>query len=248
VLTLAIETATDHSSVVLVQNASGSAGVSPALDGDELSSWRETTHQDLCRRLAGEVGRVLAGGHKQFSDLDLVCVGLGPGSFTSLRVGLATAKGICLARDLPLVGVSSLAALAWQMRDWVTGLACPLLDAKRGEVYGGIFRAGADWVEQFHPEFVADAAGLAVRIGALDEPVTVFGQTDLIPLAEIETALAGRATVLRDRPLLPDAAALARLGEIKLREHGPDDLASLSPIYVRKSYAEEKGDLDLGLR
>jgi len=235
-LTLAIETATDHSRVVLTQ------------DGEELAWWREVTHQDLCRRLAGEVGRVLSGARREFRDLDLVCVGLGPGSFTSLRVGLATAKGICLAWNLPLVGVSSLAAMAWQRRAWITGLACPVLDARRGEVYGGAFRAGEGWVERVQGEFVANAAGLAERVGGLREPVTVFGQTDLIPLAEIEAALSGRAQVLSEQPILPDAAAVARLGEIRFRERGADDLASLRPLYVRKSYAEEKYDLDLGLR
>jgi len=235
-LTLAIETATDRSSVVLTQ------------DGDELAWWREVTHQDLCRRLAGEVGRVLSGAGKEFRDLDLVCVGLGPGSFTSLRVGLATAKGICLAWNLPLVGVSSLAAMAWQRRAWITGLSCPVLDARRGEVYGGVFRAGKAWVKRVQDEFVADVAGLSGRVSQLREPVTVFGQTDLIPLAEIAAALAGRAQVLSEQPILPDAAAIARLGEIRFGARGADDLASLRPIYVRKSYAEEKYDLDPGLR
>jgi len=236
VLTLAIETATDRSSVVVTR------------DGDELAGWREFTHQDLCRRLAGEVGRALAGARVAFDDLDLVCVGLGPGSFTSLRVGLATAKGICLARGLPLVGVSSLAAMAWQRRAWIEGLACPVLDARRGEVYAGVFRAGEDGVARVQEEFVADAAGLAERIRQFSEPVTLFGQTDLIPLAEIEAALAGGAPILRDQPILPDAAAVAHLGEVTFRPHRGDDLAALRPIYVRKSYAEEKGDLDLGLR
>jgi len=235
-LTLAIETATDTSSVVVTE------------EGEELAGWRQVTRQDLCRRLAGEVGRVLEAATRTFHDLDLVCVGLGPGSFTSLRVGLATAKGLCLARHLPLVGIPSLAAMAWQMRHLVTGLACPVLDARRGEVYAGLFRARDDRVERAQEEFVADAVGLADRLRATCEPVTVFGQTDLVPLATIEAALEGKATLLREPPVVPDAAAIAHLGKGRFREHGADDLSSLHPIYVRKSYAEEKFDLDLGLR
>ena len=113
VLTLALETATDRASVVLWE------------EGVELAAWRETTHQDLLRRLAGEAGRVMEEAGREFSCLDLLCVGLGPGSFTSLRVGLATAKGFSLAYGTPLVGVGSLAAMAWQLRGRVAGLACP---------------------------------------------------------------------------------------------------------------------------
>lgn len=235
-LTLAIETATDTASVVLAEQ------------GRELAGWREATRQDLCRRLAGEVGTVLSESGRVFADLDLLAIGLGPGSFTSLRVGLATAKGICLARDLPLIGVSSLAAMAWQMRGSIRGLACPVIDARRGEVYAGVFSAGDDGVERVQEEFVADPRGFAERVRALSQPVTVFGQAELLARAETAAALGSEVAFLRDPPVVPDAAAVAHLGEISFRGRGGDELSSLRPIYVRKSYAEEKSDLDLGLR
>jgi tRNA threonylcarbamoyladenosine biosynthesis protein TsaB len=235
-LLLAIETATDHSSVALLR------------DGEELAAWRESTHQDLVRRLAAEVGAVMGRGGRGFSDINLVTVGLGPGSFTSLRVGLATAKGICLAWDLPLVGVSSLAAMVWQARGALAGLICPVLDARRGEMYGGLYRAGDDGVTRLGDEFVTTAADLAEHLGPEGESVTVFGQLDLLPAAGIETALAGRGVVWSDQVVLPDAAAVGYLGARRFAETGADDLGFLHPIYVRKSYAEEKFDLDLGLR
>jgi tRNA threonylcarbamoyladenosine biosynthesis protein TsaB len=236
-LLLAIETATDHSSVVLLQ------------DGEELATWRESTHQDLVRRLAEEVGAVMRRGGRGFSDLNLVTVGLGPGSFTSLRVGLATAKGLCLAWDLPLVGVSSLAAMVWQTRGALAGVICPVLDARRGEMYGGLYRVTGEGVVRLGDDFVTTAADLAGHLGPAEgEPVTVFGQLDLLPAAEIETALAGRGRVWSDQVVLPDAAAVGYLGARRFAETGADDLGFLHPIYVRKSYAEEKFDLDLGLR
>ncbi len=235
-LTLGIETATDHSSLVL-------------REGDaELAAWREVTHQDLLQRLAGEVGRVLAQGRRRFEQLELVAVGLGPGSFTSLRVGLATAKGLCLAHGVPLVGVPSLAAMTWQVRARFPGVVCPLLDARRGEVYGGLFQVEGEAVTRVAEEFVATPASLGERVAALGAPVVVLGQMDLAPVEEIAAALPGTATLVRDEVIVPEAGAVAVLGERQFAHRGGDDAGDLHPIYVRKSYAEEKFDLDLGLR
>ena len=231
-LILAIETATDYSSVALYE------------DDTELSAWRECTHQDLLRKLASEVGKVFASAGKEFAELDLVTVGLGPGSFTSLRVGLATAKGVCLAHNLPLVGVPSLAALTWQARASLAGLACPVLDARRGEVYAGFFRLAEETVERIGEEFVADGPALAARLAATGESVTLLGQTDLAPVQEA----AKQSPVLPGETMGPDAAGIAYLGARLFAAHGGHDLDSLKPIYVRKSYAEEKFDLDLGLK
>jgi tRNA threonylcarbamoyladenosine biosynthesis protein TsaB len=235
-LTLALETATEHASAALVE------------DGRELAGWREVTHQDLLRRLAEEVRRVLATAGRQFSDLSLVAVGLGPGSFTSLRVGLATAKGICLARAVPLVGVPSLAAMVWPVRDRVSGLICPVLDARRGEVYAGLFRVAGEGVVRVQSEFVATAAVLAEKLRAGGGPVTLLGQAELPPVQEALQSLGRQAAVLGGAAVWPDAGAVAALGRQAFAARGEDDPDSLRPIYVRKSYAEESSNIDLGLR
>jgi tRNA threonylcarbamoyladenosine biosynthesis protein TsaB len=76
-----------------------------------------------------------------FGDLDAIAVGLGPGTFTGLRIGVATARALGKANDVPLRGVSSLAALASGMPD---GIRLPLIDAKRGEVYAALFDRDAE--------------------------------------------------------------------------------------------------------
>ena len=96
-------------------------------------------------------------------------------------------------------------------------------------------------------EFVTDPAGLAERLAAAG-PVTVFGQMDLLPGEEIARVVGERGEVVQDEVIVPDAAAVLALGERRFAEAGGDDLGALHPIYVRKSYAEEKLDLDLGLR
>jgi len=235
-LALALETATERASVVLAE------------DDRELSAWRAHTHEDLCQRLASELTTVLENAGRGFGDVDLVAVGLGPGSFTALRVGLATAKGIALARGARVVGVSSLAAMAWQMRDRVTGLVCPMLDAKRGEIYAALYCASADAVEQVEAEFAASPQHLAERVLSHGEPATLFGQVDRVATEDVEGALAGRGHLWREEVILPDALAVAQLGRRQQADRGGDDIASMRPIYVRMSYAEEQFDIDLELR
>jgi len=228
---LALETATTRASVVL------------AKDDGELAAWRDTTHQDLCRRLAGEVEAVLADADMSFADPSLVAVGLGPGSFTSLRVGLATAKAIAFSRQVPLVGVSSLAAMAWQVRDRISGLLCPVLDAKRGDLYAACYRLLPDGLAPVAAEFVANPRELVDKLTAIDEPITAFGQWGEVPVGDL-----GSVTIWSEEEVLPDALAVAQLARRHYAERGADDIGPLHPIYVRKSYAEEKFDLDLGLR
>lgn len=231
-LALGIETATAHSSVVLVR-------------GDrELAAWREVTHRDLCRRLADEVAGVLEAAACTFADLELIAVGLGPGSFTSLRVGLATAKAIAFARSVPLVGVSSLAALAWRARGKIAGLACPLLPAGRGEVYGAVYRVGPDDIEQVAPESVAGREDLGARLAAWGEPVALLGLVE----EELARGEGGQAVLRPGLVCAPDALAVAELGWRRYAASGGDEIAPLRPIYVRKSYAEERFEIDLGLR
>ena len=235
-LVLALETAVARTSVVLAD------------DDRELSAWRADTQRDLCSRLASEIAAVISRAGRTFDDLDLVAVGLGPGSFTALRVGLATAKALALARDRPLVGIPSLAAMAWHVRDRLPGLVCPMLDARREEIYAALYRPSHDRVIPVEPEFAAGPAGLAERLSSLEQPVTLFGQLDRLPAADIARALPARATLWRDETIVPDALAVAQLARRRFAAEGPDATASLRPIYVRLSYAEERFDIDLGLR
>lgn len=235
-LVLAVETGTERASAVLAE------------DGAELAAWREVTHQDLCRRLAPEVRAVLRGAARGFDDVELVGVGLGPGAFTALRVGLATTKAIAMAREIPLVGISSLGAMCWQVRGQVSGLVCPVLDARRGEVYAAIYRVTEDTVEQLAAEFAARPEELARRLRRAGGAATVFGELDRIPGEDIAQALGDAGTVWSQRTVLPDALAVAQLASRRYASSGADDPASLRPIYVRKSYAEERFDIDLGLR
>ena len=95
-------------------------------------------------RLMPAIDNVLKWGNITPDALDGCAVGIGPGSFTGIRIGVATAKSLCYAVDKPIVGVSTLEAIAYNLR-WTDGIVCPILDARRSEIYGCTFHGGVEW-------------------------------------------------------------------------------------------------------
>lgn len=150
--------------------------------------------------------------------IEAVAVGAGPGSFTGLRIGMATAKGIAFATRTQLWAVSSLAALAWDAQQ---PLVCAVLDARRAEVFAGIYREGVLVGEErvLAPKDVAAFAGEAVFAG---DAIDVY--PELAPLADRWLA-----------PRTPSGVAVARLALAGARV---DILTSGTPTYIRPSEAE----------
>jgi tRNA threonylcarbamoyladenosine biosynthesis protein TsaB len=178
------------------------------------------------------------------AQLSAIAIGVGPGSFTGLRVGMATAKGIAFAAALPLWGVSSLAALALQMADELplqrraTTILIPVIDARRGEVFVAAYRWVADdLVAAIVDEAVlAPDAVLAFVIGAKAATgltMTAIAGDGLVEHPQISEQLASMSVELA--PQTPCASAVARLAHTgaraDIRDHG-------TPVYIRPSEAE----------
>jgi tRNA threonylcarbamoyladenosine biosynthesis protein TsaB len=170
-------------------------------------------------------------------DLDAIAVGVGPGSFTGLRIGFATAKGLAFAAGRPLWAVSSLAALALSCDVTLPtpALLVPVLDARRGEVFAGFYRRVGALIVAAGPERVLPPAELAAAIASVrnpDEVAALAGDAfDAYPdlLAPIADAVrcASRAT--------PAASAIARLA---LAGDRADVVGHGAPVYIRPSEAE----------
>lgn len=164
-------------------------------------------------------------------DLEGIAVGLGPGSFTGLRVGLSAAKGLALALGIPIVGIPSYDALAAQVA--VEGVLAILGDAKRGLVYLGLYRDGVPLapLRVLEPQKVVEA--LEGEEGVLlGDAVGLYG--------ELLSRLGGFRVLEGD--FFPRASTVALMGERRLLQGKVDDLATLTPLYLRPSDAElEKG-------
>ena len=221
---LALETSTFTTSVAL-----GRGGrVLAARDA------RVSTHSETLLPLIDEMLRAAGLGPK---DIEGVACGAGPGSFTGLRIGLATAKGLCYALDRALVTVSSLAALALEAP--AEGELClALLDARKGEVYAGLYRRDGATPQPVVEEAAMPPGKLAewVAAAAGGTPVVVVGEGALA-YPDAARACGRLATDLR---ATPSAASVLRLAEPVFAEGRPDRsrVATAVPHYIRPSEAE----------
>ena len=156
-------------------------------------------------------------------DLDRIVVAQGPGSYTGLRIAVATAKTLAHTLKIELVGVSSLLAL---VPEQVEGLVIPVMDARRNNVYAGFYQSG----QSVRPEAHLPLAEVLEIAGVADQPVTFVGETAVFA-EQIEAALPGVSV----QPTLPDAAAIGRLG-LDLPAQSIHDFV---PNYLKRVEAEE---------
>lgn len=231
-LILGIDTATLTLSLALV--ARGSDGRDRVLEHREIPP--PAAHSAL---LPLEIEAMLGRAGHALGDLGAIVVGLGPGSFTGLRVGLSTARAIAFARQIPIVGASSLEAMAraaGEDRDLEPGtLLVPLLDARKGEVYGGFFRVAEQGISAEVPEFVMPPAQLAEQLGKAPR-ARLFGPGK-VAYPELQ-ALPGVAWRARDEPT-PEAAFLVAAAR-EIPPYSRSAAFALEPHYVRPSDVEWK--------
>ena len=187
-------------------------------------------------RLLPLIDRALQDAGITLGQIEGFAVAVGPGSFTGLRIGLSTAKGLAVVGGQPLVGVSTLETMAWTL-PFCAHQVCPILDARKGEIYCALFRHEGDRLIR-----LMDDAALApdILLRRIQQPTVFLGdglavyeglvQSQLKELAFFPP-LAGRG----GRP-----SAVAELGRRRLLRGDRDDLVQLAPQYLRPSDAEFK--------
>jgi tRNA threonylcarbamoyladenosine biosynthesis protein TsaB len=216
-LVLGIETATALGGVALVSRDGALAGETTLLG-----------RESHAERLLPALERLLAALGVALGDLAAVAVSIGPGSFTGLRTGIATAKGLALALGVPLYGVPTLEALAANAPPG-SGTVCALLAARRGEAFAALFAAGAGGPERACADGVValDALGAWLPDGCL-----LVGEP---PPPVAAAARAGERGLRLAAAHLnhPRAAAVALAGLTALAAGRPTEIASLAPRYIR---------------
>lgn len=140
--------------VLGIESSTAAGSVALCEDGSTIFTREHREPHAHAERLLELVKEALAEASWSLSSLDRVAVDVGPGSFTGLRVGIALAQGICLGSGVALVGVGSLRAMAHGAHD-VAGARCPVLDARRGELFVAVY--AADGFEQVAPAVLAAA-------------------------------------------------------------------------------------------
>jgi tRNA threonylcarbamoyladenosine biosynthesis protein TsaB len=163
----------------------------------------------------------------------------GPGSFTGLRIGLSTVKGLAYGSKIPVVGISTLLAHAARVTDY-EGLICAFLDARKNEVYAAVFRKSGEVINRVTEDSVASAANVIEVVRGLQRGA---------PCLFVGDGAAIHENWLRHLPGihlhdatndLTIAATVARLAEGRFRSNKVDELGALTPVYIRSSEAEFK--------
>jgi tRNA threonylcarbamoyladenosine biosynthesis protein TsaB len=236
---LGIDTATAAASVALIEDGrlvaeeiQSRTGIS---SNGEMAQ-RRGNHAEIVLPL---IQSLLAKTRTTAEDLSGIAISIGPGSFTGLRIGLATAKGIAYECGLPLVGVSTLQAHAARVTGF-DGIICSLLDARKSEVYFALFRRiGADFERLTEDAMTSiDSALDQVRNWASSSSLCFVGD-GARAYENILTRHFGAFTKVDDG-CSSVAAQVAGLAEGRFGAKQTDDLAMLLPVYLRPSEAENK--------
>lgn len=221
-LILCIETGTDICSVGI------------ARDGELISLRESDEGRDHARQVGVFVDELLDEMGLQPEDLDAVAVGKGPGSYTGLRIGVSFAKGLCYGIQKPLIAIGSLNALTEVAREdyeagildvegWDDAVLCPMVDARRMEVYTQRFDAEGKALSEVSAEIIDGESFAAERVS--ERPFVIFGNG----AKKCEEVLSGAQWVA----VAPSARGLVRLAEEAFEAGQFEDIAYFEPFYLK---------------
>jgi tRNA threonylcarbamoyladenosine biosynthesis protein TsaB len=227
VIILALDTTTRAGSVAVVR----SEQVLALLPGDE-----SRTHGE---RLPSEIAAALDRAGVSREQIDVLAVAAGPGGFTGLRIGLAAVQGLAMTLGKPVVGVSTLHALAAQVNDRDVAAIAPWMDAQRGDVFATLIDART--ATEIEPAVAENPSPLLARWRSRwsGRRLVFIGDAVMRDAAEIAAAGGGHWRIQHPEPLAPQIALLGK----RLAEQGrAGPPHALTPVYVRRPDAEIERD------
>ena len=216
------------------ESSAKAASVALCRDGHLVSQYSQCSGLTHSRTLLPMAEDMLKNAELTLRDVDLIAVAHGPGSFTGIRIGVSTVKGLAWAGDTPCVGVSTLEAMAWH------GLAagsyvCPVMDARRSQVYNALFEIRDGRPQRLCPDRPIALAELAEDVKKLDAPVFLVGDGAAITKAFFD-AQGIPCRVAPENLLWQDAWGVA----MAAMDKEPGNADSLLPVYLRLSQAERE--------
>ena len=209
---------------LLVLDSSGLVASVALLEDERLiaeyTTGNKLTHSQTLLPMLDEIIRRTT---FDMEDVDAIAVAMGPGSFTGLRIGAATAKGLGLALDKPVIPVPTVDGLAYQLFG-VSSLICPMMDARRKQVYTGFYRFHGDQMEVVKEQCAQSVLG---------DGVPVYRK-------EIEEAMGADAVFAPAHANRQRAGAVGALAEVYYRKGIWQSADAFAPEYLRKSQAERE--------
>ena len=223
-LTLAFETSAKAASVALTENGK--------LLGE---SYQNTglTHSQTLMVMAEDLLKQCG---KKTDDVTAVAVAEGPGSFTGVRIGVAAAKGFAWGAELPCVGVSTLEAMVKTLGVW-QGWVCPVMDARRSQVYNALFYVNQGKPERMTPDRAIALSDLEVELKEKEGPIFLVGDGSVLAHKTLDIP---HLVLPAEHRMHQRAVGVALLAEEALLAGAAGDGAALTPNYLRLSQAERE--------
>ncbi len=219
--------------LLLLETATAVCSVALAKDGTLLGIRESHSRNVHAERVSVFIEELLADAQLRPADLDAVAVSMGPGSYTGLRIGVASAKGLCYAIGKPLIAVPTLEAMAAGMRVRIgaeTALFCPMLDARRMEVYCAVYDHHLQEVQETRAEIITEHSFDEV----LRDHVVVFGGEGADKCRSLLGALEN-SRFLED--FSASAVHLASLAEERFAARQFENPAYFEPFYLKEFIA-----------
>ena len=225
---LGIETATERLGTALIIN-------------ETIYEHSIDSRSSHCELLTGFIKELVEEAGITMKHIDGVSVSVGPGSFTGLRIGIATAMGLAYGLGVKTAGINTLMALAWNAAKPGV-LICPLIDAKRSEVYAAVYRTDNGIPITIAKPSAIPVTQLAEFLKSQDKPVTITGPAAVQFRSTIEYIVGTSIEFIPPESAKPSAVAIAQLGLKILRSGGGVYPYALQPVYLRRSDAEISRD------
>ena len=223
--------------ILAVDTASRTGSVAVLEDETILAEVQVTSPQTHAKRLMSAIDTALGMADSDLSELNGFAVTHGPGSFTGLRIGISTVKGLALATGKPVTGVSTLDALACQFPSF-PDLVCPLLDARKGQIYTALYKCGHHrGLEKLAPEC---ATGPRQWLTQIKGPCLFVGDGAILYKGIIKEIIGQQTRFAPPYLNSVRASVVASIGKKQIERGDVVDVASLVPHYIRKSDAEIK--------
>lgn len=225
--------------ILAIDSSGMPASVAVLTDGileAEYTVNNKLTHSQTLLPMIDEVSGMI---NLDTAGLDAIAIAAGPGSFTGLRIGSATVKGLGLALDKPVVEVPTCDALAFNLYR-TRGLICPMMDARRSEVYTGIYKFDGDEFVTVMEQIPLPVAKLAAELNRLGQEVTLVGDGVPVYLDRLKELLTVPFYVAPAHLSRQRAGAVAALGARLFAAGKAVPAADHVPTYLRLSQAERE--------
>jgi len=220
--------------VLALETATMTGGIAIVKDNSLIGEIRTNVKIAHSERLMGSIDWLLKTSDISVNEISAFAISIGPGSFTGLRIGLCTVKGLAYATDKPVIPVPTLDAFARSLPLCSSPL-CPMLDARKNEVYTGLYKWKDGECVKVTPERAVNPVDFLKEI---KEPTVFAGDGATTYRDLIKDALKENALFLPPSRMYPSAATVAEIAIEKIRSGFVTDPVSLTPFYIRKSEAE----------